>query len=242
MRSTSNLLWPTTPFGAGQRPFGKDRPILATVAVGWAGYVHRPTWACAVYLTTVSTRTLVLDGLQLNFGFEVLSGLEPESPTVMVQRLDNILVACRRQAKILAGHNLDPDLARLASFATEGRRLPGVNTVRQQWVDRTTKGRGMARMLDTAHDLGQPQETDLAGVCERVALKAATVADPDGSATAAATVRQALTRTLAIALVAARASGRYDWTVPVDLDELVSNAAWDRLEQLAGELPEVTAT
>lgn len=76
---------------------------------------------------------------------------------------------------------------------------------------------------------------DLAAVCERVGLTAATVADPDGSTCAAETVRLALTRTLAIALVAARASGKYDWTSPVDLDELVAAAAWDHLDQLATE-------
>jgi hypothetical protein len=230
MRSTTNLAWPITPFGAGQRPFGKNRPMTATIAVGWADFVQRPIWACAVYLTTDSTRTLSLDGRQLNFGFEVLTRQDPEPPTVIVQRLDSILVACRRQAKVLAGHELDADLARLAAFATE-RRLPGVDTVRQQWTDRANKGRSMARMFDTAHDLGQPDVTDLAGACDHAALKVATIADPDGS-TAATTVRQALTRTLAIALIAARAAGKYDWTTPVDLDELVTDATWDQLDQL----------
>ncbi|MEV6825633.1 hypothetical protein [Amycolatopsis sp. NPDC051102] len=241
MRSTSNIARQTTPFGAGQRPFGKDRPILATLAMGWTGDVHLPAWACAVYLTTVSTRTLSLDGRHLNFGFEVLSRQEPDSQTEIVHRLDNILVACRRQAKTLAGHNLDPDLARLASFASDQRRLPGVDTVRQHWANRSVKGRGTARMLDTAHDLGQAQETDLIATCDRVALKSGSIAAPDGRASPADMARRALTRTLAIALIAARAAGRYDWTSPIDLDELVLSAAWDQFDELATAPPSVPA-
>ncbi|MGH3812018.1 MAG: hypothetical protein ACRDUV_06115 [Pseudonocardiaceae bacterium] len=234
MRSTTNLAWPITPFGAGQRPFGKARPMMATVAVGWADYVPGPVWACTVYLNTDSTRTLSLDGQHLNFGFEMLTSGESEQPAVLAERLDDILVACRRQAKILVGHNLAPDLARLGAFAAE-RRLPGVDAVRQQWADRATKGRSMAQMFDTARDLGLPGVSDLAVACERADLEAATVAEP-ASTTTAETVQEAITRTLAIALVAARSTGKYDWTTPVDLDQLVTDAAWDHLADL-GDSP-----
>ena len=230
MRSTTNLDWPITPFGAGQRPFGKARPIMVRVAFGWAGYVPRPVWACTVYLNTDSTRTLSLDGQHLSFGFEVLTGDRPAQPAVLVDRMDGILVACRRQATILVGHDLAPDLARLGAFAV-GRRLPGVEGVRRQWTDRATKGRGLATMVDTAHDLGLPGLSDLAAACEHTALKAATVAEP-ADTTTVETVRQAITRALAIALVAARSTGRYDWTTPVDLDQLVTDAAWDHLADL----------
>lgn len=239
MRSTTNLAWPITPFGAGQRPFGRARPMMATVAVGWAGYVSRPVWACTVYLSTDSTRTLSLDGQHLNFGFEALTTDQSDQPITLVERLDNILVACRRQATILVGHHLAPDLARLGASAVE-RRLPGVDAVRQQWTDRATKGRGMAKMFDTAHDLGLPGTSDLAAACEYAALKAITVAEPVGT-TIAETVRQAITRTLAIALVAARSTGKYDWTTPEDLDQLVTDAAWDHLAQLGENPPEDTA-
>lgn len=234
MRSITNLAWPITPFGAGQRPFGKACPMMATVAVGWATYVLRPAWACLVYLKTDSTRALSLEGHHLHFGFEVLTSDETDQPAAMAERLDDLLVACRRQAKILVGHDLAPDLARLSTFAAE-RRLPGVDTVSQQWTDRATKGRGMARMFDTAHDLGLPAAAELAAACEHAALKAATVADPDGI-TPDETARQAITRTLATALVAARATGKYDWTVPIDVDQLVADAAWDHLAQLGGDL------
>ncbi|MGH3941784.1 MAG: hypothetical protein ACRDTG_24780, partial [Pseudonocardiaceae bacterium] len=133
MRSTTNLAWPITPFGAGQRPFGKARAMMATVTVGWTGYVARLVWVCAVYLNTDSTRTMSLDGQHLNFGFEVLTIDESEQPTVLAERLDDILVACRRQAKILVGHDLASDLVRLGAFAAE-RRLPGVDAVGQQWA------------------------------------------------------------------------------------------------------------
>lgn len=159
---------------------------------------------------------------------------------MLVERVDDILVACRRQATILVGHDFDPDLARLATFAAE-RRLPGVDTVRQQWTNRGTKGRGMAKMFDTAHDFSQPDLTDLAVACKNAALKAATVVEPDDP-TLASTVQQVITRTLAIALLAARAGGKYDWSTPVDLDELVSDAAWDHLAQLADDPPDDTAS
>jgi hypothetical protein len=156
MRSITNLAWPTTPFGAGQRPFGRDRPMLAAVSAGWTPDGVVPVWACVVYLTIVNRRALLLDGQHLNFGFEVLVIQRPESPTELVRRLDEILVACRRQAAILTGHDLGPDLGRLATFATE-RRLPGIAALNEQWTDRTIKGRGMATMLDTAHDCDQPR-------------------------------------------------------------------------------------
>ncbi|MGH4016237.1 MAG: hypothetical protein ACRDSL_20400 [Pseudonocardiaceae bacterium] len=225
MRSTTNLAWPITPFGTGQRPFGKARPMIATITVGWIGYIPRPVRACTVYLNTDSTRTLSLEGQHLNFGFEVLTSSESEQPAALAERLDDILVASRRQAKILVGHDLAPALARLGAFAVE-RRLPGVDAVRQQWTDRATKGRGLAKMFDTAHDLGLPGLSDLAAACEHAALKAATVAEP-ASSTTAETVRQAIIRTLAVALVAARSTGKYDWTTPLDLDQLVTDAAWD---------------
>lgn len=233
MYSTTNLAWPVTPFGAGQRPFGKARPMMATVAVDWVGCVRRPAWACMVYLNTDSTRSLSLDGQRLNFGFELLTSDETDKPAALVERLDDLLVACRRKAKILVGHDLAPDLARLSTFAAE-RRLPGVDTVRQQWSDRATKGRGMARMFDTAHDLGLPAAAELLTACEHAALKAATVANPDGTPPGE-TARLAITRTLAIALVAARAAGKYSWTAPIDVDQLVADAAWDHLAQLGDD-------
>jgi len=238
MRSTTNLAWPITPFGAGQRPFGKARPMMATLTVGWAGYVSGPAWACTVYLNTDSTRCLSLDGQHLNFGFEVLISDESEQPAKLAERLDDILVACRRQAKILVGHGLASDLARLGSFAVT-RRLPGVDAVGQQWTHRAIKGRGLATMFDTAHDIGLPKLGDLAAACEYAALKAATVAEPSNT-TPAETVQQAITRTLAITLIAARCNGKYHWATPLDLDQLVTNAAWDHLADLSDSPPEHT--
>ncbi|MGH3937720.1 MAG: hypothetical protein ACRDTG_03655, partial [Pseudonocardiaceae bacterium] len=105
----------------------------------------------------------------------------------------------------------------------------------QQWADRATKGRGLATIFDTARDLGLSGVSDLTVACEHAALKAATVAEPASTMTAE-TVRQAITRTLAIALVAARSTGKYDWTTPVDLGQLVTDAAWDHLADL-GDSP-----
>ena len=88
MRSTTNLAWPTVPFGAGQRPFGRDRPMLAAVGMGWSDYEPRPTWGCAVYLTVESTRTLTLDGHQLNFGYQVLTPDSGDDPGTLAERMD----------------------------------------------------------------------------------------------------------------------------------------------------------
>jgi hypothetical protein len=230
MRSTTNLAWPTVPFGAGQRPFGKDRPMLAAVGMGWSGYVPRPTWGCAVYLTVESTRTLALDGHQLNFGYQVLTPEPGDETGVLAEQMDELLVACRRQAKFLAGHDFAVDLQRLSSVGVGGR-LRGVDGVRQQWTNRADKGRGMAKMIDTAHDSDLPGPAALAALCEHADLKVATVANLD-DAGPAATVRHALTCTLAVALVAARVTGRYRWASPIDVDEFVLDAAWDRLAEL----------
>ncbi|OLF10929.1 hypothetical protein BLA60_12920 [Actinophytocola xinjiangensis] len=213
--------------------------MLAAVGLAWSDYVPRPTWGCTVYLTVESTRTLVLDDHQLNFGYQVLTPDPGDGPGALAERMDHLLVACRRQAKFLAGHDFVVDLQRLA---TVGGRLRGVDGVRQQWTDRADKGRGMARMIDTAHDGDFPGPAALAAVCEHADLKVAVGvhadADP-GNDGVAATVRRALTRILAVALIAARSTGRYRWASPIDVDQLVTDAAWDRLAEL-GESPPVS--
>lgn len=231
MRSTTNLHWPTEPYGASQRPLAKDSPMMAAVDVGLTGYVRRPEWACVVYFRIDSTRALSLDGSTLNIGYEVLTRQADDSTTTLPERFDEILVASRRRAKFLAGHNLADDLAALVPFSVD-RRLPGVETVHQNWTARHTKERGTARLVDTARDVDLPGVTDLAEICKLRSLKVASVEPPAGTAEAT-TVRQALTRTLAIGLIAAAALGRYDWTEPVDVDEIVNAAAWDHLDELA---------
>lgn len=115
-----------------------------------------------------------------------------------------------------------------------------MSAVLQHWTDRATKGRGMARMFDTAHDLGLHAAAELRVACEHAALEAAAIADPDAT-TLAETARQAITHTLAIALIAARATGKYNWTVPIDVDQLVTDAAWDHLAGLGDDSRKNTA-
>jgi hypothetical protein len=207
--------------------------MLAALVLGWSGYVRRPEWACVLYLYLDSTRTLDLEGRAPAFGFEVLT-TDPHDPlTAIPERVDEILIACRRHAKILAGHDLAADLAGLADLAV-ARRLPGVDDLRQQWAARRVKQRARAVAIDTAHDLGPPPRTDLAFASEHAALTAATLITPH-SAAPAATVRHALLCGLAVALIAAHATGKYTWRTPLDLDELVTDAAWDYLDHLAGQ-------
>lgn len=234
MHRTTNLHWPIEPFGATQRPFARDRPMLAALALGWTRCLRRPEWASVIYLYIDSTRTLDLDGRSPVFGFEVLTSEANDPATAVVQRVDEILVACRRHAKILAGHDLAGDLAWLSELAV-ARRLPGVDDVRQHWTARHARERARSAVIDTAHDRGEPGMADLRAATERAALKAASLAPPHQT-TVAVTVRQALVRTLAVALLAAHATGKYTWTTPIDLDELVADAAWDYLDSLTGQL------
>jgi len=206
--------------------------MLAAIGTGWDADRH-PTWGCAVYLAVTSTSTLLLDGHQLNFGFEVMSPESADEPAAFAALMDERMVACRRRAKTLAGHNLVPDLDRLDHCAT-ARRLRGVDGVRQQWTNRTVKGRGMASMVDTAHDIALPGDlrpASLAAACEHANLQLVLVADPPDLAPAS-TVRNALACTLAVALIAARSTGRYTWTSTLDVDHLVTDAAWDLLAEL----------
>ena len=240
MRSTTNLHWPIEPFGATQRPFAADRPMLAALTVGPTEPAREPAWACVVYLYTDSTRTLLVDDHLLNVGFDVVTGEPGDRPAAMAHRLDEILLACYRHAKILAGHDLTRDLATLAALGTE-RRLPGVDRVRQRCNARHTKERGAATIVDTAYDLGAPAGLTLDAACAHAALSAATLAVP-ADAPLVVTVRRALIRTLAVALLAARACGRYSWTTPLDLDALVTDMAWDHLDQLAQHTPTTTGS
>lgn len=104
-------------------------------------------------------------------------------------------------------------------------------------------------MIDTALDLPLPVDAptsapgpmSLAAVSAHANLSGLDVDHPSDTGQAAgfdpaSTVRLALTRTLTVALIAARHADRYDWTHPVEVDQLVTDAAWDLLAEL-GEKP-----
>lgn len=224
MRQTTNLAWPTTPFGASQRPFGKSRPMLAALTVTTTGD-RRLLSAGLVYLTVDSTRTLTLNGTHgqvLRFGYEVMTLNRAEPAEVLARVVDARLVACRREAKFVAGHDLAGDLEWLAKHAEGGRHVPGIDSVGELWADRTRKGRAVARMVDTAHDTDS-FALDLDEACMLAKLHSHHIGEPSTRAT--------ITEALGVALIAARHTGRYDWDRMLDLDEIVTEAAWDQLNK-----------
>ncbi|WP_435593760.1 hypothetical protein [Nocardia sp. bgisy118] len=222
MRQTTNLAWPTTPFGASQRPFGKSRPMLAALTLTTAGD-GRLLSAGMAYLACDSTRTLALNGTHgqvLRFGYEVMTLDRDEPAEVLAREVDARLVACRREAKYLGGHDLAGDLEGLAKHAEGGRHVPGIDSVGELWADRTRKGRAVARMVDTAHD-PVPSALDLDEACMIARLHSHHIGEPSTRAT--------ITEALCVALIAARHTGRYDWAKMLDLDDIVTEAAWDQL-------------
>lgn len=221
MRQLTNLAWPTTPFGADQRPFGRSRPTLAAITIT-AGPTGIPTDAALVYLRIDSTRAIELAPSRhlLHFGYELVVLQDAEPADALVRMVDARLVACRREAKYLAGHRLAADLRLLAQHAQGARRTPGLDGVVDLCNDPTRKGRGTARMVDTANDGTGSCGGDLDEACVSARLHThyATVS----------TTRGTLTRALAVALIAAGITGRYTWSRMLDLDTLVAGAAWDQ--------------
>ncbi|MGH8903709.1 MAG: hypothetical protein ACRDYA_19060 [Egibacteraceae bacterium] len=225
MRDHTNLCWPEAPFGADQRPFGKPARILVAVTVEWAcddRGERLPVCAAAVYLRTRHAGTLQVDPDTLNVGFRVAVLDGPGEAPALVDLFDRALVRCRRHAVALAGHGLADDLKAVAGLID--RRLPGVVGVGLAWADRASKGRGMARMVDTRHDLALENTGSI-----DVPLGAGTEGTLPTSARGAELVAEVgLTRCLAIALTAAWHLDAYRWDGAFGVRSAVATAAWDR--------------
>lgn len=226
MREYTNLAWPEAPFGADQRPFGKPTRILAAVTVEWACDDRGeglPVCAAAVYLRTRRAGTLHVDPDTLNVGFRVAVLDEPGEAPVLVDLFDRALARARRHAVALAGHGLAGDLKAVAGLTD--RRLPGVVGVGLAWADRASKGRGMARMVDT-RPAERPAETT-----RRVDVPLEAGAEgtlPTSARNAGLVAEVSLTRCLAIALTAAWHLDAYRWDGTFGVRSAVAAAAWDR--------------
>ncbi|KLL10578.1 MULTISPECIES: hypothetical protein [Protofrankia] len=244
MHEARNLGWADTPFGASRRPFPERMPLLAAVAV--AGGADDPPMAVgAVYLRLPRACPLLVSDAALRFGFHALAVDDPAEIPAVVAMVDGLLVQARRRAVILAGHRLADDLARLAA-AADGRPLRGITAVAAAWQDGAS-GRGLARLLDTSHG-PHPTPATLPAVCAGYRL---TGIPPDhdpatpgrgrsgsaGPAAAPDPLGQVLVRALAIALIAARVSGHYQWDDDLHLDTIVEAAAWDQTPATAGTEP-----
>jgi hypothetical protein len=211
----------TTPILPGQR----HRSVLTS---GPSASQHRslpqndcgmqlPVCAAAVYLRTRRAGTLQVDPNTLNVGFRIAVLNESGEVPALVNLFDRALVRGRRHAAALVGYGLGNDLKAIASLTD--RRLPGVVGVSLAWADRASKRRGMARMVDTRHDIAP-------AVAERVDVSL----EADAAAMVSTSTRCAeasLIRCLAIALTAAWHVDTYRWDGIFSVRTAAAASAWD---------------
>ena len=135
--------------------------------------------------------------------------------------VDRALTRARRHAAILAGHNLDADLARLSHLSAS--RLRGVTGVHLAWSNRLQRERGTALPIDTDKET-RHTHPDLDTTLDPIPVRV-----PDDAASRAALAHATLTRCLAIALTAAVHTGRYRWHGCFSCHDAISRAGWDLL-------------
>lgn len=230
MREATNLSWTDTPFGAARRPFAERTSLLAAFSI--AGGPCSPAAVGAVYLRLPRGRCLRVTDTTLRVGFHALAVEDPAETLAVLTPLDALLVQARRRAAILAGHHFAEELASLTA-AAGGQPTRGITAIATAWRDGSTE-RGLARLHDTASN---PTPIALADLCAVYRLHGlppdpgpSTGHDPSkfiGSCAAPDLVRQVVARALAIALIAARNAGHYQWD-EVHLDAVVEAAAWDQ--------------
>ncbi|MFI7553535.1 hypothetical protein ACIBQ2_27785 [Micromonospora sediminimaris] len=226
MREYTNLQWPEAPFGADQRPFGRQRDMLAAFALAWAnlpGEGPLPVAAATVYLGVRrhgSAYEVGEESLSIGFRADVVED-RTEIPALL-RLTDRALTRARRHAAILAGHRLGDDLSRMATLSAVPLR--GAAGVLAAWVNRAAKQRGMALMVDTS------VEASDAGADLDMPLEPLPRPLPQCPASAAETGRYVLGRGLAIGLTAAVHAGRYRWEGTFRVTDAVDRAAWDVLE------------
>ena len=226
MRDVTNLQWPEAPFGAEQRPFGRRWDMLAAFAIDWADRPDAeaiPVAAATVYLRVRrhgSAYDISADTLSIGFRATVLD--DPAEVPDLLGVVDRALTRARRHAAILAGHDLDIDLSQM--MALSETPLRGALGVAEAWADRTTKGRGLALMVDTdaeASATGAALDMPVAGPWMAPML--------DGPICTTTAARAVLARALAIGLTAAVHAGRYQWEGTFPVGAAVDRAAWDIL-------------
>jgi len=222
----TNLQWPEAPFGAEQRPFGRHWDMLAAFAVDWAPSPDAddlaPVAGAAVYLRVRRHGTAYdISGDTLSIGFRATVLDDPAEVPPLLAVLDRALIRARRHAAILAGHDFGRDLARMQDLSPTPLR--GAAGVAEAWADRSTKGRGLAVMIDTA------DEAAGTGAALDIATAGAPVPMVDGPTGAATAARAVLARALAIGLTAAVHAGRYRWEGTFPVAEAIDRAAWDVL-------------
>jgi hypothetical protein len=216
MRDLSNLSWPEAPFGGAQRPFGQAARLVTAVTFAWAmtngGPV--PIGTAVSYLHVRRTGMLTISDVGYSFGFRVTLADDQVEVPELVALADRALVRARRQAVVLAGHDLDRDLERLAIWSPQ--RLAGVTGVHDAWRDRAAKGRGLAQMFDTRYD-----RTEVTAWLDQPLNRQDGL--PDG--------HDLLAQALSIGLTAACRLGLLCWSGSFRARETISYAAWDLVDQ-----------
>jgi hypothetical protein len=221
--------------------------MLTAVSVLWARAPHAvPAAAAVVYLRVERTRTLVVGNDTVGFGFHAAAPRSHVAVLNLVGLLDRIFVQARRHATILAGHQLLDDLTGLQA-AARGMPTRGISALVPTWgrderergvagyVDTSTCADGGTRTLDeacTTHRIavgGLPEGLDAHDTLRQRHQTAMTRRDQHA---ADRVLAAALGHSLAIALVAADACGKYRWDEPLDLGTLIFREAWDHLPTL----------
>ncbi|GLL02195.1 hypothetical protein [Dactylosporangium matsuzakiense] len=199
--------------------------MLTAFAVDWADQEDGPPIplaAASVYLRVRrhgSAYAIGEDTLSVGFRTTVLD--DPAEVPHLLGLVDRALTRARRHAAILAGHRLDRDLEDMIELSPTPLR--GALGVAEAWEDRTTKGRGLALMVDTA------DETSSAGAALELPLTPPRADLPQWPICSTTWARAVLARALAIGLAAAVHAGRYTWEGTFHIGTAIHRAAWDVL-------------
>lgn len=247
MREFTNLVWPDDPYHAGQQLYHKPPPMLAAFATLWIDDDEEalPVSAAVVYLRLHRTRPVPLD-TGFPFGFRVAAAEDAHADRPEMREVVGLdLLQARRHAAVLAGHSLADDLY--------GWRAAGINrgiqAVDLLWPGRSSPGRGLAHMVDTAHD-GEHAEEDLRQACIRAGVAPGSashglapqqlIADRYASGDTRWLALAAVERALVIALVAGHGTGRCAWSGVLGISQALAAAAWDSFPDLAAVTEETT--
>ncbi len=235
MREATNLGWAETPFGAARRPFAERTPRLAAFSVVFTDRFS-PAVAGAVYLRLPRGRLLAVLDTTLRFGFHAVAAQETADVPAVVATVDGLLVQARRQAAVLAGHRFAGELS-LLTAAAGGRPTRGITAVAAAWGEEENPERGLSLLHDTAEWAGP---ATLADLCAHHHLHGLDRSPGDHTTEAASSLavpdplRQVVGHALAIALIAARNTGHYQWD-DLHLDTVIDAAVWDQTTDVRTE-------
>ena len=223
MRDMTNLSWPEAPFGAGHRPFGKRSAMLMALGFSWkTGHSAEPILVAAatVYLRVRRDgKPLAVTDTTLAIGFRITAVETSADLQPLLGLVDRAISRGRRHAAIVAGHDLEQELARLGDLSSEALR--GVDGLRTAWTARSDKQAGIARMVDTAVDVSP--STVSVQLSDDVAKRPSVP------------FRDLLAQSLATGLASAAYLDRYRWDGTFRAPQALDRAGWDLLSGVPAE-------